>query len=76
MTKYREKFRRAEETRHSLERRIEESCRKSGHARPRTRREFLNQGLIAGVGTVFLPSIATILAMRNAEEGAGSAAIR
>ena len=35
---------------------------RSRHARPRTRREFLNQGLIAGVGTVFLPSIATILA--------------
>ena len=62
MAKYSERFRRAEEKRNRLEQRIEESCRKSGHARPRTRREFLNQGLIAGVGTVFVPSIATILA--------------
>ncbi|MBT8079900.1 MAG: general secretion pathway protein GspF [Gammaproteobacteria bacterium] len=45
-----------------LEKKIEASCRNSGHARPQSRREFLNRGLIAGVGTVFLPSIATILA--------------
>jgi hypothetical protein len=62
MAKYSEQFRRTEERRRNLEQRIEESCRKSGHARPRTRREFLNQGLIAGVGTVFLPSIATLVA--------------
>lgn len=62
MAKYSEQFRRTEERRRNLEQRIEESCRKSGHARPKTRREFLNQGLIAGVGTVFLPSIATLLA--------------
>jgi len=62
MGKYREQFRRAEERRRRLEQRIEERCRKTGHARPTTRREFLNQGLIAGVGTVFLPSLATILA--------------
>ncbi|MGI9225007.1 MAG: hypothetical protein ACR2QX_11055 [Woeseiaceae bacterium] len=62
MAKYSEQFRRTEEKRRNLEQRIEESCRKSGHARPRTRREFLNQGLIAGVGTVFVPSIATLLA--------------
>ena len=62
MSKYREQFRTTEARRRSLERRIEEDCRKSGHGRPRTRREFLNQGLIAGVSTVFLPSLATILA--------------
>ncbi|MDH3747876.1 MAG: general secretion pathway protein GspF [Gammaproteobacteria bacterium] len=71
MAKYRDQLRRTESTRRRLEQRIEESCRKSGHARPRTRREFLNQGLIAGVGTVFLPSIATILAREaNAQAAA------
>ncbi len=34
----------------------------SGHGRPATRREFLARGLIAGTATVFLPSIATLLA--------------
>lgn len=61
MAKYREELRRAERERRRLEQRIKESCEKSGHGVPRTRREFLNQGLIAGVGTVFLPSLATIL---------------
>lgn len=61
MSKYIEQFRRAEEEHRRLEQRIEDSCRKSGHARPRTRREFLNQGLIAGASTVFLPSLATLL---------------
>ena len=65
MTKYRNQLRKTEAARQSLERRIEEACRKSGHARPTTRREFLNQGLIAGVSTVFLPSLATLL-MREA----------
>lgn len=45
-----------------MERQIEERCRHSGHARPRSRREFLNQGLISGISAVFLPSLATILA--------------
>lgn len=62
MAKYREQRRLAEERRRQLEARIEERCRKTGHARPKTRRDFLAQGLIAGVSTVFLPSIATILA--------------
>jgi len=62
MGKYREQFRRAEERQRRLEQRIEERCRQTGHARPTTRREFLNQGLIAGTATVFLPSLATILA--------------
>jgi hypothetical protein len=61
MSKYQERFRQAEKQRRRLEQNIEESCRKSGHSRPRTRREFLNQGLIAGVSTVFLPSLATLL---------------
>ena len=61
MAKYRERFRRTEEKRRRLEQKIEESCRKTGHGQPTTRREFLNRGLIAGVGTVFLPSLATIL---------------
>ena len=71
MGKYQEQFRRAEARQRRIEQRIEESCRKSGHARPKTRREFLNQGLIAGVSTVFLPSIATLLAREaQAQEAA------
>jgi hypothetical protein len=62
MAKYIQQFRRAEADRRRLEKQIEESCSKSGHARPRTRRDFLNQGLIAGVSSVFLPSIATLVA--------------
>ena len=62
MGKYREQLRRAEARRRELDKSIEECCRRSGHGRPKSRREFLNQGLIAGVGTVFLPSIATMLA--------------
>lgn len=62
MHKYREQFRRTQAERRRFERRIEESCRKSGHQRPKTRRDFLSQGLIAGVSTVFLPSIAMLLA--------------
>ncbi|MBT8077701.1 MAG: general secretion pathway protein GspF [Gammaproteobacteria bacterium] len=65
MSKYREQLRRAEAEHRRLEQKIAEACRKSGHARPKTRREFLNQGLIAGVSTVFLPSLATLLS-RNA----------
>ena len=61
MSRYREQFRRAEARRRRLEQRIEESCRKSGHGRPHSRREFLNRGLIAGVSTVFLPGLATML---------------
>ena len=62
MGRDRDRIRQAERRHRELERRIKESCEKSGHARPKTRREFLNQGLIAGVSTVFLPSIATMLA--------------
>ena len=62
MAKYTEQARRAAEQQRCLERRIEERCRTSGHGRPKTRREFLNQGLISGVATVFLPSLATLIA--------------
>ena len=61
MSSYSTKFRQTESRRRRIEQKIADDCRKSGHARPSTRREFLNRGLIAGVGTVFLPSIATIL---------------
>jgi len=61
MSRYIEQFRRMEANRRRIEQRIEEYCRGSGHARPRTRREFLNSGLAAGVSTVFLPSLATLL---------------
>ncbi len=62
MAKYTEQFRRAAAEHRRLEQRIEKSCSKSGHGRPRTRRDFLNRGLIAGVSTVFLPSVAMLLA--------------
>lgn len=63
MGRYIEQYRRAEERHRRLEARITERCRSSGHARPTSRREFLNQGLIAGVSTVFLPSLATLMPM-------------
>ena len=61
MAKYREQHRRAQEVHSRMEQRIEESCRRSGHGRPVTRREFLGHGLIAGTSTIFLPSLATVL---------------
>ena len=71
MGKYIQRKRREDLERRRFERQIEEACRKSGHARPRTRREFLNQGLIAGLGTVFLPSVATMLAREANAQDAG-----
>lgn len=62
MTTYREQMRRRELQQRRLEQRIKDSCKKSGHGVPKTRREFLNQGLIGGAATVFLPSLATIFA--------------
>ena len=61
MAKYREQHRRAQEAHRRIEQRIEESCRRTGHGRPVTRREFLGRGLIAGTSTVFLPSLATVV---------------
>jgi hypothetical protein len=61
MGKHNERRRQAK-AREEFEQRITDECRVSGHARPTTRREFLNRGLISGVSTVFLPSIATIFA--------------
>ena len=69
-----ESRRAASERRRRLEQRIEDECRRSGHARPTNRREFLGRGLIAGVSTVFLPSIATILA-REAQAQAAACVI-
>ena len=68
MTKYQEQFRSTEAMRRRLEARLDERARKSGHGRPRSRRDFLGQGLIAGVGTVFLPSVATVLSRAAAAE--------
>ena len=62
MSKYREQFRQRERQQRRFEQRIVESCRNSGHGRPTSRREFLNRGLITGAATVFLPSIATLVA--------------
>jgi hypothetical protein len=62
MGKYTDQYRRAKEYREHFEQRIEADCRRSGHERPKTRREFLGRGLIGGISTVFLPSVATILA--------------
>ena len=61
MTKYREQSRRAEEAHRHFEERIEESCRRTGHGRPVTRREFLGRGLIAGTSTVLLPSLGAMV---------------
>jgi hypothetical protein len=61
MRKHNDERRAANRRYRVFEQRIEDECRRSGHARPATRREFLSRGLIAGVSTVFLPSIATIL---------------
>jgi hypothetical protein len=62
MGKYVEQSRRKEEQYRRLQQRIEEQCRQSGHGRPVTRRDFLGRGLISGVGAVFMPSLATLLA--------------
>ena len=62
MSKYTERFRRIERQGRRFEQRIEEQGRTSGHGRPRTRRDFLGRGLIAGSSTVFLPSLATLFA--------------
>jgi len=61
MGKHRDQLRETEKRHARFEQRIEEDCRRSGHGRPTSRREFLGRGLIAGVSTVFLPSLATIL---------------
>ena len=66
MAKYREQHRRAQEAHQRMEQRIEESCRRTGHARPVTRREFLGRGLIAGTSTIFLPSLATMVSRAHA----------
>ena len=76
MARYREELRRQEEARRRFEQRVEESCRNSGHARPKSRREFLNQGLIAGVGTVFLPSLATLLSRTAGSSSSSSHSLR
>ncbi len=62
MSKNREQRRRALAAADRFEAEIEASCRKTGHGRPRSRRDFLGRGLIGGVSTVFLPSIATLVA--------------
>lgn len=62
MGKFIEQRRRRERLHRDLQQRIEADCRRSGHAPPVSRREFLGRGLVSGVSTVFLPSLATILA--------------
>jgi hypothetical protein len=62
MGKFMEERRRRARLYREFEQKIEADCRRSGHARPTTRREFLGRGFISGVSTVFLPSIATMLA--------------
>ncbi|MGI9302384.1 MAG: hypothetical protein ACR2RB_06720 [Gammaproteobacteria bacterium] len=61
MGKYTEQLRRAEQQHRRMQERIEQRCRKSGHAWPTTRREFLGHGLIAGTATMLVPSIATLM---------------
>ena len=68
LSRSREQLRHEEQRRRRFEQRIEARCRRTGHARPRTRRAFLGQGLIAGVSTVFLPSLATLVAQEARAE--------
>ncbi len=62
MSKQREERRRREAAADRFEQEIIRSCEKTGHGRPRSRRDFLGRGLIGGVSTVFLPSLATMIA--------------
>ncbi len=62
MVKHRDEQRRAAERHRRFEQQIDDECRTSGHGRPASRREFLARGFLSGVSTVFLPSLATILA--------------
>ena len=68
MGKYVEQLRRAEQQQRRLQQRIEEQCRQTGHALPVTRREFLGRGLISGMGMVFAPTFATLLAQEASAE--------
>ncbi|MEL7538336.1 MAG: hypothetical protein AAFX44_13800 [Pseudomonadota bacterium] len=61
MGKYIEHCRARDAANRRFEQEIEAVCRRTGHGRPRNRREFLGTGLIGGLGTVFLPSLATVL---------------
>lgn len=61
MSKFIEQRRRAELRAKRFEAEVTASCERTGHARPRSRRDFLGRGLIGGVSTVFLPSLATLL---------------
>ena len=40
--------------------------RHEGHGKPVTRRQFLSRGLIAGAATVCMPSLAQLLASKQA----------
>jgi hypothetical protein len=48
---------------------LNEPFRHQDHPRPRTRREFLAQGFIAGTGTVLAPAMFGLLAPRGARAG-------
>ena len=61
MSDYSKRFRARERARMIYQQQIDADCLKSGHGRPRTRRDFLNRGLRGATATVFLPSIATLL---------------
>ena len=79
MGKYVEQCRRKDEQHRRLQQRIEEQCRRTGHGRPVTRRDFLGRGLISGMGMVFAPTLSTFLArqahaecdLTNLIQGAG-----
>lgn len=61
MSKYIEQCRARDAANRRFEQEIEAVCRRTGHGRPKTRRDFLGAGLIGGMGTVFLPSLATVM---------------
>lgn len=62
MSDYKATFRHREQQARRFEDLLENECRKSGHSKPRSRREFLSRGFIMGTSTVFLPSVATLFA--------------
>lgn len=61
MGKYIDQCRARDTASRRFEQQIDAACRRAGHDLKRTRRGFLNAGLIGGLGTVFLPSLATVL---------------
>ncbi|MEM1260913.1 MAG: hypothetical protein AAGH76_00810 [Pseudomonadota bacterium] len=61
MGKYIDQCRARDAANRRFEQEVDAVCRRQGHGLQHSRRGFLNAGLIGGLGTVFLPSLATVL---------------